>query len=47
MEKFVPLVQPDNNLIWRDFSGNYNGIAIKRMGRLLDNGVYDPTFQWH
>jgi hypothetical protein len=25
-------------------SGNYNGIAIKRMGRLLDNGVYDPTF---
>jgi hypothetical protein len=39
------LVQPDNRILFGGtFSGNYNGIAIKRMGRLLDNGVYDPTF---
>jgi hypothetical protein len=33
MEKFVPLVQPDNRILFGDFSGNYN--AIKRMGRFI------------
>jgi uncharacterized delta-60 repeat protein len=39
------LVQPDNRILFGGtFTGTYNGIAIKRMGRLLNNGVYDPTF---
>jgi uncharacterized delta-60 repeat protein len=38
------LVQPDNRILFGGtFSGNYNGIGIKRMGRLLNDGVYDPT----
>jgi uncharacterized delta-60 repeat protein len=39
------LVQPDNRLlIGGTFSGTYDGIAVKRMARLLENGVYDTTF---
>jgi uncharacterized delta-60 repeat protein len=39
------LVQPDNRiLVGGTFSGTYNGISVKRMVRLLSNGVYDTTF---
>lgn len=39
------LVQPDDRLLLGGtFSGTYNGIAVKRMVRLLANGVYDTTF---
>lgn len=39
------LVQPDDRiLVGGTFSGTYNGIAVKRMLRLLSSGVYDPTF---
>lgn len=39
------LVQPDNRLlIGGTFSGTYNGVAVKRMLRLLSNGIYDTTF---
>jgi hypothetical protein len=30
-------------LVGGTFSGTYNGIAVKRMLRLLSSGVYDPT----
>lgn len=39
------LVQPDDRLlIGGTFSGTYNGTAVKRMVRLLANGIYDTTF---
>lgn len=39
------LVQPDNRiLLGGTFSGTYNGFSVKRMVRLLSNGVYDSTF---
>lgn len=39
------LVQPDDRLlIGGTFSGTYNGVAVKRMVRLLATGVYDTTF---
>ena len=39
------LVQPDDRLlIGGTFSGNYNGIVVKRMVRLLATGLYDSTF---
>lgn len=39
------LVQPDDRLLLGGtFSGTYNGIAVKRMARLLATGVYDDTF---
>lgn len=39
------LVQPDNRLlIGGTFSGNYNGTVVRRMVRLLSNGMYDTTF---
>ncbi|MEZ7505827.1 T9SS sorting signal type C domain-containing protein [Flavobacterium sp. Arc2] len=39
------LVQADNRiLIGGTFSGTYNGTGVKRMARLLRNGVYDTTF---
>jgi uncharacterized delta-60 repeat protein len=39
------LVQPDERvLLGGTFSGTYNGIAVKRMLRLLSSGVYDTTF---
>lgn len=39
------LIQPDNRLlIGGTFFGTYNGIAVKRMVRLLASGVYDDTF---
>ncbi|MFV8388797.1 T9SS sorting signal type C domain-containing protein [Flavobacterium sp. LB1P71] len=39
------LVQPnDRLLVGGTFSGTYNGIAVKRMVRLLATGVYDATF---
>lgn len=39
------LVQPDNRLlIGGTFSGTYNGTSVKRMMRLLPDGVYDTTF---
>ncbi|WP_348811894.1 T9SS sorting signal type C domain-containing protein [Flavobacterium maritimum] len=39
------LIQPDNRiLIGGSFSGNYNGTTVKRMLRLLPNGIYDTTF---
>ena len=39
------LVQADNRILFGGtFSGAYNGILVKRMARLLSNGVYDNTF---
>ena len=39
------LVQPDDRmLVGGTFSGTFNGIAVKRMLRLLSSGVYDTTF---
>ncbi|MFV8368659.1 T9SS sorting signal type C domain-containing protein [Flavobacterium sp. LB2R40] len=39
------LIQPDDRLlIGGTFSGTYNGTAVKRMVRLLANGIYDTTF---
>ena len=39
------LVQPDDRLLLGGtFSGTYNGIAVKRMIRLLASGVYDASF---
>jgi uncharacterized delta-60 repeat protein len=39
------LVQPDNRIILGGtFSDTYNGISVKRMARLLLDGVYDTTF---
>lgn len=39
------LVQPDDRiLLGGTFSGTYNGIAVKRMLRVLSSGVYDTTF---
>ena len=39
------LVQPDNRLlVGGTFSGTYNGTSVKRMIRLLPDGVYDTTF---
>jgi uncharacterized delta-60 repeat protein len=39
------LIQPDNRILFGGtFSGNYNGNAVKRLARLLNNGLYDPTF---
>ena len=39
------LVQPDDRvLLGGTFSGTYNGIAVKRMLRLLSSGVYDTAF---
>lgn len=39
------LVQPDDRvLLGGTFSGTYNGIAVKRMLRLLSSGIYDTTF---
>ncbi|MGO4904867.1 T9SS sorting signal type C domain-containing protein [Flavobacterium sp. W20_MBD1_R3] len=39
------LVQPDNRLlIGGTFAVTYNGTAVKRMVRLLANGIYDTTF---
>ena len=39
------LVQPDDRLLLGGtFSGTYNGIAVKRMARLLATGVYDTSF---
>ena len=39
------LVQPDDRLlIGGTFAAMYNGTAVKRMVRLLANGVYDTTF---
>lgn len=39
------LIQPDNRiLVGGSFSGNYNGTTVKRMLRLLPDGIYDATF---
>ncbi|TDD78076.1 T9SS sorting signal type C domain-containing protein [Flavobacterium caseinilyticum] len=39
------LVQPDDRLlIGGTFAATYNGTAVKRMVRLLSNGIYDTTF---
>jgi uncharacterized delta-60 repeat protein len=42
------LVQPDDRIILGGtFSGTFNGIAVKRMVRLLSSGDYDTTFLVH
>ena len=39
------LVQPDDRvLVGGTFSGSYNGVAVKRMLRLLSSGIPDTTF---